>query len=133
MKNDSSMHFTKRDILTVLSVVFASFIYSIGINYFVKTGNLFPGGYAGIARLVSAIADHYFRVDINFSVIYFTLNLITAFIVWRHVGHKFVLYSGLFFTLSSIFTVPPYSASRTDSSQARGIPYSACGSPRVLP
>lgn len=104
MKNESSMHFTRRDIISVLSVVFAALIYSIGMNHFVKAGNLFPGGYAGIARLISAIAEQYFHIDINFSVIYFSLNLITAIIVWRHVGHKFVLYSGLFFTLSSILT-----------------------------
>ena len=99
-----TIQFTKRDIPAILSVIFSAVLYSLGMNHFIKTGNLFPGGYAGISRLVSQTALQYFHMDISFSLIYFTLNLITAILVWNKIGHKFVLYSGLFFTISAILT-----------------------------
>ena len=98
------IEFTKKDIPVILSVIFAALLYSLGMNLFVKSGNLFPGGYSGLSRLISQIANVYFNIPISFSMIYFVLNAITAVVVWRLVGHKFVIYSFLFFALSALFT-----------------------------
>ena len=95
---------TKKDIPVILWIVVAAVLYSLGINFFVKSGNLFPGGYSGLSRLISQPAEMYFGLNISFSVIYFTLNAITAVVVWRMIGHKFVIYSFLFFALSALFT-----------------------------
>ena len=109
------IQFTKRDIPAILAVIVSATIYSIGMNNFIKTGNLFPGGYAGISRLISQTALQYFHVNISFSVIYFILNLFTVAIVWNRIGHKFVIYSGLFVTISAILTaVLPVSSVTSD-------------------
>lgn len=96
--------FTKKDISRVSAIIVSALIYSVGMNTFVKAGNLFPGGYAGISRLLSLILTDALNIDISFSVIYFILNAITTVFIWKRLGHKFVLYSFLWFTLTSIFT-----------------------------
>ena len=95
---------TKKDFTTIFWVFVAALLYSLGMNIFVKSGNLFPGGYSGLSRLISQTAQVYFNIPISFSQIYFTLNAITALVVWRMIGHKFILYSFLFFALSALFT-----------------------------
>lgn len=98
------MNFTKKDLQYVLAMVFSSFLYSFGMNSFVKSGNLFPSGFAGISRLISGLLDTYCQINISFGVIYFTLNIIVTVVVLRYIGHKFILYSFLWFSLTSFFT-----------------------------
>ena len=96
--------FSRRDILYLCGILVSSFVYSFGMNTFVKSGNLFPGGYAGIARLLSLLSDTVFPFVISFSAIYWVLNVITMAFVWKRVGHKFILYSFIWFSLTSFFT-----------------------------
>ncbi|MBQ9328420.1 MAG: YitT family protein [Solobacterium sp.] len=103
-KKQLDLHFGKHDGYTILCVIIASLVYSFGMNRFVKPANLFPGGYGGIARLLSQTLLQYFHINLSFSIIYFALNIVTVCIVWKHIGPKFMIYSGLFFTLSSVFT-----------------------------
>lgn len=98
------MNFKRKDVLYLAGVTFSAIIYSFGMNTFVKSGNLFPGGYAGISRLISLLLGEYLHISISFSVIYFALNIITTLIVWKNIGHKFVLYSVLWYTETSILT-----------------------------
>ncbi|MDO4520044.1 MAG: YitT family protein [Erysipelotrichaceae bacterium] len=98
------MKFNRKDWLYIAGVTVSAVIYSIGMNIFVKSGNLFPGGYAGISRLLSLLLDKYLHVSISFSVIYFTLNILTTLLVWKNIGHKFVLYSVLWYTETSLLT-----------------------------
>lgn len=98
------MKFTRHDWKYIFGVTVSAIIYSFGMNSFVKSGNLFPGGYAGISRLLSLLAAEYLHLNISFSVIYFALNMITTAIVWKNIGHKFVLYSVLWFTETSLLT-----------------------------
>lgn len=98
------MKFDRHDWKYIAGVTVSAIIYSFGMNTFVKSGNLFPGGYAGIARLVSLLLEEYLHLNISFSVIYFALNMITTMIVWKNIGHKFVLYSVLWFTETSFLT-----------------------------
>ncbi|MCI2153254.1 MAG: YitT family protein [Solobacterium sp.] len=96
--------FGKKDLLYIAMVVLSSAIYSFGMNTFVKSGNLFPSGYAGIARLISQVLINYTRFHITFSPIYFLLNIITTVFIWNRIGHKFVLLSLIWFSLTSLFT-----------------------------
>ncbi len=103
-QNPAKIKFTYHDIPILLCVIGSSVMYSFGMNYFVKSGNLFPGGYGGIARLVSQFCLQFLNLNISFSIIYFAMNIITVLLLWKHIGHKFMLYSCLFFTLTSILT-----------------------------
>lgn len=101
--------FTRKDFVTVLMIAISAFVYTIGMNVFVNSGNLFPGGYAGIARILSLLSSEFLPFTISFSMIYFTLNIITTWFVWKDIGHKFILYSVLWYSLTSLFTsLMPY-------------------------
>ena len=104
MEKFLNVHFTKKDIPDILLIVLSALIYSCGMNTFVKSGNLFPGGYAGISRLLSMTAGEFLHINVNFSTIYFALNIITTIVCWKRIGHKFILYSILWFSLTSLFT-----------------------------
>lgn len=98
------MKFNKKDWFYLAGVTVSAIIYSVGMNIFVKSGNLFPGGYAGISRLISLLLAEHLHINISFSVIYFALNILTTLIVWKNIGHKFVLYSVLWYTETSLLT-----------------------------
>ena len=91
-------------LIYVPMVVFASAIYALGFNMFVRSANLFPGGYAGLARLISEITIHFTSFPVRFSILYFLLNVVTTLFIWRRIGHKFILLSILFYTLTAFFT-----------------------------
>ncbi|MCR4950285.1 MAG: YitT family protein [Solobacterium sp.] len=93
-----------QEAVRIFMVSLSALIYSLGMNSFVSSGNLFPGGYAGISRLLSMVLGRYVHINISFSVIYFLMNLITTIIVWKRIGHKFVLYSVLWYTEASLLT-----------------------------
>ena len=98
------MHFTKKDIQYIAVIIASSLLYSFGMNSFVKSGNLFPGGFAGLSRLLSAVCNTFLHINISFSVFYFVLNFLVTILVFRRIGHKFILYSVIWYTLTSFFT-----------------------------
>ncbi len=102
--------FTRKDIMSILTVILSAFIYSIGMNVFVNSGNLFPGGFAGLSRLLSQVLLRFSNINISFSIIYFCLNLIITLIVWKKIGHKFIILSVFWYSLTSMFTslIPYY-------------------------
>ena len=100
----TSVRFGKEDIPRIFAICVSALIYSIGMVVFVRSGNLFPGGYAGVSRLLSLVAQDRFGLNIPFSVIYFGMNAVTTAIVYRTIGHKFVLYSVIWYSLASFLT-----------------------------
>ncbi|NCB33453.1 MAG: YitT family protein [Erysipelotrichia bacterium] len=98
------MKFEKKDIICVGMITFSALIYSFGFVTFVHSGNLFPGGYSGVSRLLSMAMLQYFNISVSFSVLYFSLNVITTLFIWKKIGHKFVIYSILWYSLASLFT-----------------------------
>jgi uncharacterized membrane-anchored protein YitT (DUF2179 family) len=109
------LSFTSGDVKNIVMIVISSLLYSFGMNTFVHSGNLFPGGYAGIGRLLSLFSSEVLPFTVSFSIIYFALNILTTLIVWKRIGHKFILKSLLWFTLTSLFTaLIPYSTITED-------------------
>ena len=99
-----TMHFSKKDIPNIAAIVVSALIYACGFNVFVRSGNLFPGGFAGMSRLLSMVLEDWFAIHISFSIIYFALYFLVTILVVRKTGHKFILYSVLWYSLSSLFT-----------------------------
>lgn len=95
------MKFSLKDLKTLLMVCCSSFLYAIAMKAFVETGSLFPGGFAGLSRLIVSVGDSFLNVTIPFGVIYFTLNLIPTFLVFKTVGKRFTLFSVIQFSLTS--------------------------------
>lgn len=99
-----NLKFEKNDIKKVCIVTLSALLYSMGMNIFVKSGNLFPGGFSGISRLLALLCNDFLHIDVSYSVFYFILNGLAAYIVFKKIGKKFMLLSILHFILVSFFT-----------------------------
>lgn len=98
------MHFGKKDIRYLFFIILSALLYSFTMNSFIQSGNLFPGGFAGVSRLLSLVSEKYLHFPISFSIFYFGLNTAVTLFVFNKIGHKFITYSVLWYTLTSVFT-----------------------------
>ena len=88
----------------VLVITLASLLYALNFKSFVAAGDLFPGGFTGLTRLIPRLAITYLEVELPFSPINLLFNAVPAIISFRLVGKKFTLYSCLSIVLTSFFT-----------------------------
>ncbi len=88
--------------LIILSV--AAAVIAFNLKSFVRTGDLIPGGFSGIAILIQHVLNRYLGIQVAFSFLYLPLNLIPAYIGFRFIGKKFTLYSFYVVALSSVLT-----------------------------
>ena len=77
--------------LRMLVIMVYSVIVALNFKSFVQAGDLFPGGFTGLARLTQRAAWEFWGVDIPFSPVYLLLNAVPAAISFRFVGKKFTL------------------------------------------
>ena len=94
----------KEFVVRVLTIALSSFIVAVNLKSFVAAGDLFPGGFTGIARLIQRCALEFAGVELPFGPINLALNAIPAAISFKLVGKRFTLYSCLTIVLTSIFT-----------------------------
>lgn len=88
----------------VLVITASSIIVAVNLKSFVAAGDLFPGGFTGITRLVQRCALEFAGMELPFGPINLALNAIPALISFKLVGKRFTLYSCLTIALTSIFT-----------------------------
>lgn len=91
--------FLKLCLCTIGAVVMA-----FNLKSFVATGDLFPGGFAGVTLLIQRSAARFFGITIPYSALYIPLNLIPIYIGFRYIGRKFTMYSLYVVVLSSLLT-----------------------------
>ena len=94
----------KEFITRVGMIALSSLIVAINLKSFVAAGDLFPGGFTGITRLIQRCALEFGGVELPFGPINLALNAVPAFISFKLVGKRFTLYSCLTIVLTSIFT-----------------------------
>ena len=90
--------------IRVLVITVSSLIIALNLKSFVAAGDLFPGGFAGLSRLIQRTADVYFDLTIPFSPLNLLFNAVPAVISFKLIGKKFTLYSCLSIVLTSFFT-----------------------------
>jgi len=86
-------------------IILSALISAFNMNSFVDQAGLFPGGFAGIAVLVSRLLVKYLQLNIPFGVIYITLNVIIIMFVFKSVGKAFTLLSMVQVGLVSVLTI----------------------------
>lgn len=91
-------------IIRVAVITLSSLIVAVNLKSFVAAGDLFPGGFTGITRLIQRCALEFAGVELPFGPINLALNAIPAFISFKLVGKRFTIYSCLTIVLTSIFT-----------------------------
>lgn len=88
--------------------IFATLAYSILIavtlKSFVQAGDLFPGGFAGLTRLIQQIGHKFFHVSIPFAPVNILLNAFPAYIGFKMIGKRFTFYSCCSIVLASVLT-----------------------------
>ena len=77
----------------VLMITLSSLIVAVNLKSFVAAGDLFPGGFTGVARLIQRCALEFAGVELPFGPINLALNAVPAFISFKLVGKRFTLYS----------------------------------------
>lgn len=83
-------------------IICGAILMAFNINSFVHAGNLFPGGFTGLAILVQHIGAAFFGLTIPFSPVVLLLNFIPAVVSFKFIGKKFTLYSCIMIILSSV-------------------------------
>lgn len=99
----------KKELRRILFCTLGALVYAFNLRSFVRTGGLFPGGFAGITLLVQQVGETFFQAQLPYTLIYLPLNLIPAYIGIRYLGKKFTFYSIYVIALSSVLTdiLPP--------------------------
>lgn len=88
----------------VFLIVFGAVIMAVNIKSFVRAGNLFPGGFTGLAILIQHIARRYAGFEAPFSLLIILMNAVPAGLSFRFIGKRFTLYSAVMIMLSSLLT-----------------------------
>ena len=94
----------KEVVIRVLMIALSSLIAAVNFKTFVSAGDLFPGGFTGVTRLIQRCAIEFYGVELPFAPINLALNAVPAFISFKLVGKRFTLYSCLTILFTSIFT-----------------------------
>lgn len=77
---------SKKTILRFICIILGSMIMAANIKIFVRAGNLFPGGFAGLTVLIQRSFSEFANLEIPYSVLYYSLNLFPAIIGFKMVG-----------------------------------------------
>ena len=91
-------------LIRLLVVTVSSLMIAVNLKSFVQAGDLFPGGFTGLARLLQRAALELGGVELPFGPINLLLNAVPAIISFKLVGKWFTLYSCLSIVVVSVFT-----------------------------
>lgn len=88
----------------ILLPILAAALYSLNIKTFVAAGELVPGGFSGLALLLTRIADKYTKFHLNYSALYFLFNIPGAVVVYKSVSKRFCMISFIDIIMTTILT-----------------------------
>ena len=77
----------------IFCIILGSIIMAANIKIFVRAGELFPGGIAGLTLLIQRSLSKFANIEVPYSVLNYTLNIFPAIIGFKMVGKKFTMYS----------------------------------------
>lgn len=100
---------TKKEWKILCVVLLSALIYALNVKIFVEGASLYPGGFSGIAILISRILSTFLNIDIPFGYIYVFINIVVSALVYKSVGKKFMIFSIIHFLATSFFSIaiPP--------------------------
>ena len=91
-----------RNIVNIIFILLGSFILAINMNTFVEQGNLVPGGFSGLSKLIQRVGLNFYDVKISFTLLNVIFNAIPAVFAYRLVGKKFTVFSCLSLLVVSV-------------------------------
>lgn len=90
--------------LRMLVIMVYSVIVALNFKSFVQAGDLFPGGFTGLTRLLQRCAQEYWKIALPFAPLNLLFNAIPAAVSLKLIGKRFTMYSCLAIVFSSFFT-----------------------------
>ncbi len=90
--------------IQIVTIILAAFIMACNIKILVRSGGLYPGGATGLSILIQRIFNLYFSIELPYSIVNLTLNLIPMTIAFIFIGKRFAVVTGLMIVLTSVFT-----------------------------
>lgn len=85
-------------------VLVGAALMAVNINTFVHSGNLFPGGFTGLALLIQETILKFSGHNFPYSVLAYALNVGPVIIGFMFIGKKFTLYSVVMIVVSGLLT-----------------------------
>ena len=83
----------RKDAAAFLCILLGSLIVAVNMNTFVEQGELVPGGFTGLAKLIQRIGLSFYDVQISFTLLNVLFNAVPAVFAYRLVGKKFTILS----------------------------------------
>ncbi|MBR3265758.1 MAG: YitT family protein [Erysipelotrichaceae bacterium] len=99
MKNISTKQLFQMTFWVLLSAITQAF----ALTSFSVPAGIYPSGVSGLSRLLSDILKTFMNYDLPYFYLYLIINIILAFIVFRHIGKLFTIFSLLQTVLVSLF------------------------------
>ena len=87
------MKISKKDRTRIFCILVGSLMMAANIKIFVRAGNTFPGGIAGLTLLIQKSFSEFANLEVPYSLINYTLNAFPAIIGFKMVGKKFTMFS----------------------------------------
>lgn len=104
METKSNQIQWRETIFRLLGVLAASVLIALNLKSFVQAGDLFPGGFTGLTRLIQRCALEFWGITLPFAPINLMFNAVPAFVSYKLVGKRFTFYSCLVIVVSSVLT-----------------------------
>lgn len=96
---------TVKNIKTTIVIIVSALLSAFSINYFVHSGQFYPGGFSGISILLIRVFRTYFNIELSYGLLYMIFNIGPTLLVYRYVGQRFTFFSIMHILLVSLFTM----------------------------
>ncbi|MBQ0050815.1 MAG: YitT family protein [Treponema sp.] len=93
-----------RELKRLVLVLIGSVLMALNINIFVRSGNLFPGGFSGVTLLLQNVFLKFLGIKIPYSLVVYLFNVFPVIIGFKYIGKKFTIYSVVMIVVSGFLT-----------------------------
>jgi len=84
-------------------ITLSALVIALNVRYFVKPAGLCPGGMSGLALLIQTVFQHFFNINIPYTLLSVCVNLFPVYIGFAFIGKRFTADSCLHILLTGIF------------------------------
>lgn len=92
----------KRTLFCILMVSISTFIYCIGVMWFLEPAAVFSGGVTGIAQLITSASEKWLNCKLNLGLLIFIINVPVLLFGWTKVSKRFAVCSVISIVLQTV-------------------------------
>lgn len=83
--------------------LFYALLSSIAVNFFFQSGNIYASGLTGLAQIISTVSERTLGFSVSIAAAYYIMNIPLFILAWKHIGHKFTIFTFITVTIGSLF------------------------------